>query len=406
MDRETSLELCRSLAKAYSTGVRLYEKETCLFYYAVSNMQPDPAIPYLSEIFSSEAEAGIITTGLFQFYGFLTLPGAQRLILGPTRMMQENSRETELLLARLNVAQEARENYLRLLRSAPLIHADRFAWLLTSLMTALRGKPFPVENVWFQIRPESSRGAIQSGYTRQQLDDSEDEDVRQTVAQSYAWEQLVLSYVENGQPQMLRELFSAPPNIQAGRIAHDGLRQMKNMGICTATGLARAAIRGGLDPREAFSMSDLYIQRLELLRDVFSVERLIQDMMLDFAERVEKLLRPEGGGSQFYRRCAQFVSENLFATIRAEDMAARLGYNRTYLCSRFKQEAGISLTQFIRKEKIGEAKRLLQFTDQDLGQIAALLDFSSQSHFQTVFKKIAGETPMAYRRRTRIKLRQ
>ena len=53
MDRETSLELCRSLAKAYSTGVRLYEKETCLFYYAVSNMQPDPAIPYLSEIFSS-----------------------------------------------------------------------------------------------------------------------------------------------------------------------------------------------------------------------------------------------------------------------------------------------------------------------------------------------------------------
>lgn len=126
---------------------------------------------------------------------------------------------------------------------------------------------------------------------------------------------------------------------------------MKNMGICTATGLARAAIRGGLDPREAFSMSDLYIQRLELLRDVFSVERLIQDMMLDFAERVEKLLRPEGGGSQFYRRCAQFVSENLFATIRAEDMAAKLGYNRTYLCSRFKQEAGISLTQFIRKEK-------------------------------------------------------
>ena len=44
---------------------------------------------------------------------------------------------------------------------------------------------------------------------------------------------------------------------------------------------------------------------------------------------------------------------------------------------------------------------LLRFTDQELGQIAALLDFSSQSHFQTVFKKVTGETPMAYRRRTR-----
>lgn len=406
MDRETSIALCRSLAKAYSTGVRLYEKGTCLFYYTISNMQPDPALPYLDEIFSRDAEAGIITTALFQYYGFLTLPDGQQLILGPTRMLQESNKETELLLARLNIAPEARENYLRLLRSAPIIHADRLAWLLTSLMTALRGRPFPVEKVWFQIRPESSRGAVQSGYTRQQLDVSDDEGARQTVAQSYAWEQLVMSYVENGQPQMLRELFSAPPNIQAGRIAHDGLRQMKNMGICTATGLSRTAIRGGLDPQEAFRMSDLYIQRIELLRDVFSVERLIQDMMLDFAERVEKLQRPAGGGSQFYRRCAQFVSENLFTTIRAEDMAAKLGYNRTYLCSRFKQEAGISLTQFIQKEKIGEAKRLLQFTNQDLGQIAALLDFSSQSHFQTVFKKIAGETPMAYRRRTKIKVQQ
>lgn len=47
---------------------------------------------------------------------------------------------------------------------------------------------------------------------------------------------------------------------------------MKNMGICTATGVSRAAIRGGLDPQLAFSMSDLYIQKL--MRDVATVERL------------------------------------------------------------------------------------------------------------------------------------
>lgn len=48
--------------------------------------------------------------------------------------------------------------------------------------------------------------------------------------------------------------------------------------------------------------------------------------------------------------------------------------------------------------KVAEARRLLRFTDQELGEIAALLGFSSQSHFQTVFKQITGETPMAYRR--------
>lgn len=402
MDTETCIALCRSLAKAYSIGVRSYEGEVPLFYYSVSHIQPDPVVPYLRQILDSDAPAGIMTTPLYQLYGFLTLQGGQRIILGPTRILQESSKEKELLLAMLGIGQTERENYYRLLCSAPIINADRFAWLLASLMTALQGKAFPVEKVWIQIRPESSLRAVQSRVTQRQLDTADDTDTRQTVLQSYAWEQLVLSYVENGQPELLRELFSAPPNILAGRIAHDGLRQIKNMGICTAAGVSRAAIQGGLDAPQALSMSDLYIQKLELLRDVSAAERLIQEMVLDFAEQVERLHHPAGGESRFYRMCARYVSENLFTTIRAEQMAQTLGYTRAYLCTRFKQEAGISLTRYIQEEKTAEAKRLLQFTDQDLGQIAALLDFSSQSHFQTVFRKITGETPMAYRRRTKI----
>ena len=83
-------------------------------------------------------------------------------------------------------------------------------------------------------------------------------------------------------------------------------------------------------------------------------------------------------------------------------MAQALGYTRAYLCARFRQEAGLSLSQYIQQEKTAEAKRLLQFTDQTLGQIAAMLAYSSQSHFQAVFHRVAGETPLAYRRRTRL----
>lgn len=64
------------------------------------------------------------------------------------------------------------------------------------------------------------------------------------------------------------------------------------------------------------------------------------------------------------------------------------------------------LTKYFRNvsfiSKNAEARRLLQFTDQGLGEVAALPDFSSLNHFQTVFRKVTGETPMAYRRRTRL----
>ena len=95
--------------------------------------------------------------------------------------------------------------------------------------------------------------------------------------------------------------------------------------------------------------------------------------------------------------CACFHDRKI--RFRSHDDANK---RRIILCTRFKQEVGVSLTRYVQQEKVAEAKRLLRFTDQELGEIAALLGFSSQSHFQTVFKQITGETPMAYRRNSQV----
>jgi AraC-like DNA-binding protein len=59
----------------------------------------------------------------------------------------------------------------------------------------------------------------------------------------------------------------------------------------------------------------------------------------------------------------------------------------------------MTLTEFITKEKIKEAKRLLQFTSKSLEAISDYLAFSSQSHFSRVFKNYEKCTPGEYRRR-------
>lgn len=101
----------------------------------------------------------------------------------------------------------------------------------------------------------------------------------------------------------------------------------------------------------------------------------------------------------FFSACAEYVAQNLYSPLRVEDVAAALGYSRSYLSSRFKAQAGMTLSQYILQEKIFEAQRQLQFTDNSLLDIADLLGFSSQSHFQNMFKTITGDTPMAYRKR-------
>ncbi|MCM1235451.1 MAG: helix-turn-helix transcriptional regulator [Ruminococcus flavefaciens] len=401
MDTETCAAWCRSLAKAYSTGVRIYQDGEPGYYYSVYHLYPDPVEPYIRQILDSGAEAGVITTPSYQFYGFLAVEPGLMVILGPTRPLQDSGRARNELMALLSIPQKDREGYARALCSAPVISADRLAWLLAALVTALKGSAFPVEQVWMDIRPESSQEAVQTSHVRQRANLADDVDKRELVRQSYDWERMVTSYIAEGRPERLRELFSAPPRVAAGRMAQDGLRQVKNTGICTAAISARAAIAGGLDAQEAFQMSDLYIQKLELMGRAAAVERLIQEMVVDFAQQVARLRQPSGGGSRFFRLCAHYVSQNIFSPIRAEDMAKALGYTRAYLRTRFKQEAGISLSQYVQREKAAEAKRLLRFTDLELSAVAALLGFSSQSHFQTVFKQVTGDTPMAYRRNMR-----
>ena len=43
------------------------------------------------------------------------------------------------------------------------------------------------------------------------------------------------------------------------------------------------------------------------------------------------------------------------------------------------------------------AESMLVYTDNSLQEIAFVLNFSSQSHFSTVFRKIVGVTPRQYR---------
>ena len=60
-------------------------------------------------------------------------------------------------------------------------------------------------------------------------------------------------------------------------------------------------------------------------------------------------------------------------------------------------QTGIKLSEFIMREKIEEAKRLLRYTDRSSADIGEYLAFSSPAHFSRVFKKYSGLTPNEYR---------
>ena len=89
---------------------------------------------------------------------------------------------------------------------------------------------------------------------------------------------------------------------------------------------------------------------------------------------------------------------NINSKLLAEDIAGALHINLHYLFTKFKQETGKTLTQFINEEKTKKACYYLMFTDKSLIEISTYLSFSSQSYFQTIFRKVTGQTPTQWRK--------
>lgn len=179
-------------------------------------------------------------------------------------------------------------------------------------------------------------------------------------------------------------------------MASDQLRQVKNTFVVTATLASRAAIRGGMDAEDALSLSDAFIQKCELLSDLDRITNLQYHMILNFTEQVKRL-RHGIHSSELAIQVSNYIRHHISEAITAEAIAKHLYLSRPYLSARFKSETGMSLTDFILKEKTEEAKRLLCYTDKTCMNISYYLGFSSQSHFSRVFKRYSGYSPGEYR---------
>ena len=220
----------------------------------------------------------------------------------------------------------------------------------------------------------------------------------QTAHNTYEVEQAVMDIVRRGDSAALQSWISAAPAVRGGILAADQLRQLKNTFVVTTTLASRAAIRGGMDTEDAFSLSDAYIQKCELLNSPDRIMNLQYHMILEFTERVEQL-HIGAQPSQLVLAVTRYIQHHLSEPISTEDIAKQLYLSRPHLSQKFKKETGLTLTDFILQQKTREAKRLLRYTDKTSAAIGFYLGFSSQGHFSRVFQKYAGCTPKEYRQK-------
>ncbi|MGN0659128.1 MAG: helix-turn-helix domain-containing protein [Emergencia sp.] len=103
------------------------------------------------------------------------------------------------------------------------------------------------------------------------------------------------------------------------------------------------------------------------------------------------------GRSQIVTRALQFINKNYREKISLKDIEVNLHVNSSYFSTLFKQEMGVTFTDYLNSLKIDHACHLLTETNLSIIDISLSTGFEDQSYFTKVFKKAKGMTPKAYR---------
>lgn len=212
----------------------------------------------------------------------------------------------------------------------------------------------------------------------------------------YQHEQKKLGSIRAGNLKLLEECQNEVWPGEIGQLADNPLRQEKNLSIVVISIACRAAIDGGVALQKAFSMSDVFISNIERMTQVLPIQAAVVEYEREFARAVEQV-KHDSEHNRYVERAKEYVAEHIDESIRVVQIGEALGINENYLTGLFHKYEGITLQHYIRKEKVRQAKELLLYSSYSCSEIAALLCFSTQSHFSSAFKREVGMTPAKYR---------
>lgn len=212
----------------------------------------------------------------------------------------------------------------------------------------------------------------------------------------YPQEQQLLECVRRGDVSSLDGILGQLLYSFSASMSDDEREQALFAMIAITTLVTRAAMAGGLNRNTAYNLSDAYIRRSRRCRTTLDIRRLFRSMVTDFTTQVASSHKP-GVYSEMTNHMVEYILSNLHDRITLDTLAESVHRTPGYVSAVFKKETGMTVSEFVRHERMREAKSLLGYTDMPCNAIAAALGYSGQSYFTEVFRSECGMTPAQYR---------
>lgn len=161
---------------------------------------------------------------------------------------------------------------------------------------------------------------------------------------------------------------------------------------------ARSALQYGavdyllkpLDKTKLVQAVEKALKREQWNNRVGRMEKLVDPKLLDTVQE-EKVY------SEQVREALRFLEEHLEESVSMRDTAEHLHMNASYFSVHFKEQTGLTFSDYVTRRRVQRAKELLTSTRLTIAEIAERVGYQTAKYFVKVFREMTGVSPGQYR---------
>ena len=204
-------------------------------------------------------------------------------------------------------------------------------------------------------------------------------------------QKMIINGDKNGAQELINQLLGVLYFNSVGN-----LQQIKERAKELVIVFSRASIEGGADAQQIFLQNRDYLSEIgrfttleELSMYLGSIFHRFVSYAFDFGHFKH---------TDVMHKAMSYIRDRYSEKISLEKVAEYVGLSRSYLSMIFKDELGVTFTDFVNKVRVEKSEVLLLDPKFDLSEIAVLVGYSDQSYFTKVFTRIKKVSPGQYRR--------
>jgi two-component system, response regulator YesN len=224
---------------------------------------------------------------------------------------------------------------------------------------------------------------------------------RKLIERRYEVENRLLHAIVKGDPQLLKKVMEAWKGIPwPYRHPNAPVRSMKNLSLSHNTLFRKAAESAGVHPLYLDSVSGKFAIQIEQAQSIGELESLYEEMPQTYCNIVRELALT--ALPSLIREAVTYIRFNIDQPLSLSVIADTLGVHPAHLSRAFKKELGVTLTDYINKLRIEEAKYLLDHGSTSITEAALSVGYNDPNYFSKVFTKLEHVTPHDYRKRKKM----